>query len=55
MLQQIEALEMVTPYMYHYYIEALLKCNADEEKHLLFDRVLGWYGAAWCRYILGAV
>ena len=26
-----EALEMVTPYMYHYYIEALLKCNADEE------------------------
>ena len=21
----------------------------------VLDRVLGWYGAAWCRYILGAV
>lgn len=26
-----EALEMVTPYMYHYYIEALIRCGADRE------------------------
>lgn len=24
---QTEAIEMITPYMYHYYIEALLKCG----------------------------
>lgn len=26
-----DAVEMVTPYIYHYYIEALLKCGAKDE------------------------
>ena len=26
-----DAVEMVTPYMYHYYIEALIGCGAKEE------------------------
>ena len=41
---QTEAIEMITPYMYHYYIEALLKCGDKTEALSVMEKYWGRYG-----------
>ncbi len=51
-----DAVEMVTPYIYHYYIEALLKCGAKKDEALaVMKKLLGRNGRTWCRHILGII
>lgn len=38
---QTEAIEMITPYMYHYYIEALLKCGDKTEALSVMEKYWG--------------